>query len=232
MENYIHCFSKENSENMWEITYTIKWNNGDIIWKSIHCLLNVQWYHMFNAYSLFSVKVLTKFMETHPLVIKCAVIKYWKQHLLLFEREQWQYMEIHSLLNKYAVTTKGKLNLLLFERELSKHMENHIHYLLKQQWQHMDIHPLLIKCAVTTHEKPSPTFWKRGETKCRKLHPVLSNTAVTTFTEIHPLLTKYARSVKRKLNVLLFQREQWEHVKNYCDNIWKSIYCLINMQWQ
>ena len=48
MENYIHCFLKENSENMWKTTYIASWNNSEIKWKSTHCLLNVQWQHLEN----------------------------------------------------------------------------------------------------------------------------------------------------------------------------------------
>ena len=64
MENYIHCFLKENSENMWKTKYTAKWNNSDIIWKYIHCLLNVQWQHMENHAHCFLKKWSDKIWQT------------------------------------------------------------------------------------------------------------------------------------------------------------------------
>ena len=84
VEIYIQCLPNQ----QWRDMLIHSPNNGDIIWKSTQCLLNVQRQHMVNAYPLFSETALTSFMEIHPLLIKCAAIKHWKQHSLLFEREQ------------------------------------------------------------------------------------------------------------------------------------------------
>ena len=43
--------------------------------------------------------------------------------------------------------------------------------------------------------------------------------------EIHSLLTKCALKVQEKLHSLMFEREEWQHVKN-------PIHCLVKEQWQ
>ena len=79
-------------------------------------------------------------MESHPLLIKCAVKTYRKPNPLLFERNQWQ------------------------------NVEKHIHCLVKQQWKHMEIHLLPLKCDVRIHRKQHPLFFEREQWQLRKNH--------------------------------------------------------------
>ena len=156
MENHIHCLV----------------HNSDNIWKTIHCFLSVQWEHTENHIHCV-VKQQQQHMKIHPLLIKYSVTTRRKQHLLFFERQQWQ-------LWKNASTTWWKIwkSIHCSLNELCKHMKNYIHWSWKDSgdnmwqttssawWNSSDntwksIHPLLTKCALTTHGKQHPLFFER-----------------------------------------------------------------------
>ena len=117
----IHCFLKESSNN---------------IWKSIYCLINMQWQHMKNHPLLFErgewqlaknrIKCLAKHQWQHlSKSIHCLlnmqgqckenyIIAFWKKAVKICGKLLWENMQIHPLVNKYALTTKVTLNRLLF----------------------------------------------------------------------------------------------------------------------
>ena len=72
-------------------------------------------------------------------------------------------------------------------------------------------------CSENKRRTKSTAFWERAVTTCKKPHSLLSETAV----EIHPLLTNCALTVQGKLHPLIFEREQWHHVKNH-------MHCLVH----